>query len=256
MPEPLLRAQGLTKAYAASGGGARRAVDGVSLTILPGQAVGVAGPSGSGKSTLGRLILGLEPLDVGQLRLAGVDYGRGKGDRPRLARLVQMIWQDPQVHLNPRMSASQAVAEPLWAIAGRTKPRAQAQARDLLARVGLEPGLAERRPHQLSGGQCQRVAIARALALGPRLLICDEAVASLDLPGQLQIVDLLDELVVGGLSVLFISHDLGILARLCAEVHVMDRGAVIESGPVARVLDTPRRELTKRLLAGEPMPRR
>lgn len=224
----------------------KRAVDHVNLSIRNGERVGLVGESGSGKSSLARAILGLEPTSFGTISFAG---GQG-GSRRERARIVQMVFQDPYHSLNPRKTVVQTLSEAL--AAGSAPPaadRARAAAAKLLSAVHLDAGALDRYPHEFSGGQRQRICIARALAPKPRLLVCDEAVSALDVTTQRSIVELLGEL--GdrtGVALLFITHDLPLVEALCARVLVMDRGRVVEEGPVGRVFSQPESSKTRQLL--------
>lgn len=220
------------------------AVDRVSLGIAEGEVVGLVGESGCGKSTLGRIGAGLYAPTQGSVRYRGLPLPSAAGRRP-----VQMIFQDPFASLNPRLRVGQAIAEaPL--VHGLFAP---AEADDavaaLLARVGLDPALARRYPHQFSGGQRARIGIARALAVQPECLICDEAVAALDVSIQAQVLnlfmDLREQL---GLTYLFISHDLGVVRHLADRVVVMYLGRVVEVAPKAELFAAPAHPYTQALL--------
>jgi ABC-type glutathione transport system ATPase component len=226
------------------------AVDGVSLDVGAEETVGLVGESGSGKTTVARCVAGLQRPDSGTVSFEGRPLERA-GRRPaELQRAVQMVFQDPRSSLNPRMSVAGIIGE-----AWRTHPSA-APAGDrtqalhaLLADVGMDADVADRRPGDLSGGQCQRVSIARALAVRPRLLVCDEAVSALDVSVQAQILRLLVDLrSTHHLAMLFISHDLGVVHQIADRVAVMRRGEVVEEGPATDVLGSPRHEYTQALL--------
>ena len=230
------------------------AVDGVSIRMTRGEALGLVGESGSGKSTLGRMAAGIYAPDTGLVRLDGAPV-MSAGDHPRkVTTRVQTIFQDPFASLNPRMRVGDSIAEGPIAHGFVDKARAAAYVRDWLAAVGLDPAFAERYPHQFSGGQRQRVAIARALAMQPDLVICDEPVASLDVSIQAQIINLLMRLRAElNLTLLFISHDLSVVRHLCDRVAIMYRGRIVEEGPAGDVYDHPRHDYTKRLLAAVPV---
>ncbi len=236
--EVLLRAEGIGKAF-----DGRTVLHHVSVDIHERETLALVGASGSGKSTLARVIAGLEVPDTGSMTFAGSPLGAGRSGRT--PGQVQVVFQDPNSTLNPAFTIGRTLAEALE-VGGRP-PTDVAQ---LLATVELEPDLAGRRPAQLSGGQRQRVAIARALAPGPRLLICDESVSALDVSVQDQILRLLgrlkDELL---LSILFISHDLAVIAQIADRVAVMHDGAIVETGPSTTVIDTPRDPYTAELVA-------
>ncbi|MCD5346156.1 ABC transporter ATP-binding protein [Agromyces sp. S2-1-8] len=235
---PLVAASGVVKRF-----GLRTVLDGVDLSIAPGQIAGVVGESGSGKSTLARCIAGLEREDDGTIAFDGRPLAPGR--RSRTPEQMQIVFQDPYSSLNPMMSIGAILREAL-AVGGRRPDEVRA----LLELVGLPVDAAVKRPAQLSGGQRQRVAIARALAPRPRLLICDESVSALDVQVQAQILDLLgrlrDEL---DIAILFISHDLAVVRRIADTVTVVWQGRVVEHGTCAQVLDDPAEDYTRLLVA-------
>ena len=231
MIPPVMQMRGVSKAYPDDKGRPRPVLERVSLSLAPGEALGLVGPSGAGKSTLARLALGVERPDQGSVLVKGKDIERiFARARRRLMREVQIIWQDPTVYLNPFQPVLRSIAEPLEAFELAHGSRARARGLELMALVGLSPDLAGRLPRELSGGQCQRVGIARALALAPSVLICDEALVSLDLPAQVRTLHLLsrlrDEL---GLSLLFISHDEDLVGKLCARCLRLEQGGLREA---------------------------
>ena len=236
-------------------GGARlRAVDGVSLTIAPGEALGLVGESGSGKSTLARAAVGLAVPTQGTIRVFGQDPQEPQGRRQR-ARLIQMVFQDAAGSLNPRLTVSQILAEPLAVHALCAVGERRDHAALLLAEVGLEAAHLDRYPHQLSGGQRQRVAIARALAVDPRLLVCDEPVSALDMTVQAQVLALLGRIRrERGLALLFIGHDLEAVGAVSERIAVMKDGRVVEIGAADAVLHNPITSYAQALVAA--MPRR
>ena len=224
--------------------GSVRAVDGVNLVVPEGGVMGIVGESGCGKSTLARIILGLMPASGGEVRVAGQSLAGL--DRRARARLIQPIFQDPYSSLNPRQRVREIVALPL---------RAQgivddARVLDMLARVGLGAGMAERLPGELSGGQRQRVAIARALVLKPRIVVCDEPTSALDVSVQAQILNLLAELRAElKLTLVFISHNLAVVEHIATEVAVMYLGRVVEHAATDELFRVPKHPYTRALLA-------
>jgi oligopeptide transport system ATP-binding protein len=233
-----------------------RAVDGVTLAIDPGETFGLIGESGSGKSTVARAIMRLAPVAGGTITIDGVRFDRLRGRALRAARRrVQMVFQDPHESLDPRMTVQQSIAEPLRLNERLSRAELDERIESLLARVELDRHHASRKPHALSGGQKQRVNIARALALDPQLLICDEAVSALDLSVQAGILNLLTDLQRElGLSYLFISHDLGVVAHVADRVGVMYLGQLTELAPTTTLVARPRHPYTEALLSAEPQP--
>lgn len=230
------------------------AVDHVNLHVMPGEVVGLVGESGCGKSTVGRMATGLIPPTSGEVRIDGRSRASLQGREAVQARLaLQMVFQDPFSSLNPRLRISRTLQEAATLHGMTTAREADDYVSSLLQRVGLDPSMRHRYPHQFSGGQRQRIGIARALAVQPRMLVCDEAVAALDVSIQAQILnlfmDLRDEL---GLSYLFISHDLGVIEHICDRVVVMYLGRVVESAPVRELFDRPNHPYTQALLAHVP----
>lgn len=236
-------------------GGTLRAVDQVSFSMPEGETLGIVGESGSGKSTLARAILFEPAPKTGRVIFRGTDLGKAnRSERHQQLRHMQMVFQDPFSSVNPKWTVEHIVAEPLVAFdvgnrAGRLK-----RVHELLDLVGLDPSVfAKLHPRQLSGGQCQRVAIARALALSPELIICDEAVSSLDVLVQAQILNLFEELRHElGLAYLFIAHDLALVKQVSDRVAVMYLGRLCEVGPAERVLTQPLHPYTAALLEAIP----
>jgi len=264
---PLIELRGVSKRFVkpldlaariANAAGARlreevvHAVDRVDLAIAPGEVVGLVGESGCGKSTLGRLAIGLLPLSAGERRWNGAPID---GLTPAAARVqqlrMQMIFQDPYASLNPRMRVVDIVGEAPVAH-GMIARRQQVEYVGLqLNRVGLDPTLMRRFPHQFSGGQRARIGIARALAVKPEFLVCDESVAALDVSIQAQVLNLFMELGRAlDLTYLFISHDLGVVQHISDRVVIMYLGRVVESGPTPELFAAPNHPYTQALLAG------
>ena len=237
-----------------TGAAATRAVDGVSLELRPGETLAVVGESGCGKTTLARAIAGLERPAGGSVRFDGVELtGLPTRARRRLASELQMIFQDPYASLNPRMTAEAIVAEPILLHERLGRAERTDRVCELLARVGLDPALRRRYPHEFSGGQRQRICIARALASRPRLVLCDEAVSALDVSVQAQILNLLADLREEfSLSYLFITHDLGVVRQLAQRVAVMYVGQIVEEAPVEALFAAPRHPYTRALLEAVP----
>jgi oligopeptide/dipeptide ABC transporter ATP-binding protein len=233
-----------------------RAVDGVTLSIWPGETLGLVGESGCGKSTLGRTIGRLLDPTSGTLRFGGRDITRAPQALLRpVRREMQIIFQDPYASLNPRMTVGATLGEPIDI---HRLARSSAERTDmvhaLLHKVGLRPEQAARYPHEFSGGQRQRIGIARALAVQPRFIVCDEPISALDVSIQAQIVNLLQDLQEQEhLTYLFISHDLKIVQHICDRVAVMYLGKVVELAPAEKLYATPRHPYTQALLSAVPV---
>lgn len=226
------------------------AVTNVSLGIKRGEALGLVGESGCGKSTLGRILCGIIPPSEGHVSISGEAVTQGA---TKATRRVQMVFQNPFASLNPRMPIGAAIGEGPLAHGLVSRAKLAPYIRSWLERVGLPADVAERYPHQFSGGQRQRVAIARALAMQPDVLVCDEPVASLDVSIQAQILNLFltlrEEL---DLTLLFISHDLGVVRHICDRVAVMYLGSIVEEAETASLYDNPAHPYTRALLDSIP----
>jgi oligopeptide/dipeptide ABC transporter ATP-binding protein len=231
------------------------AVAGVSFSIGPGESVGLVGESGSGKSSIARSLLRLIPA-TGSVMFQQRELLQLDGPQLRAAREhMQIVFQDPLGALDPRMNVAELVAEPLWEFRQQLRAQHRQLVIAMLARVGLGPELLSRFPHQLSGGQAQRVGLARALILNPRLLICDEPVAALDVSIRSQIANLLRDMRAElGLALLFIAHDLPTVRYLCDRVLVLFRGRLVEQAPRDALYGMPQHPYTRALLAANPVP--
>ena len=230
------------------------AVDDVTLSVPSGRTLGLVGESGSGKSTLARLILKLEDITSGDILFSGRSILNATGpELKRFRQQVQMVFQDPFGSLNPRMSVGELISE-AWIVHPEKRPQdPDAKLAELMEQVGLRPEWRSRYPGQFSGGQRQRIGIARALAVGPKLLVCDEAVSALDVSVQAQILKLLKGIQRDtGITCIFISHDLSVVRYISDHVAVMYLGSVVESGPAQGVYDTPTHPYTQALLAAVP----
>lgn len=224
------------------------------LDIAAGESIGIIGESGSGKSTLVRLLLGLDRPTAGTVRIDGkeVDAAASARSLHWLRRETGLVFQDPYASLDPRMTAGQIIAEPLWALDVPGDRRARVH--EVLGQVGLDAGMAGRYPHEFSGGQRQRVAIARAIVHRPRILIGDEPLSALDVTVRAQIIEVLSHLLEAEeLTLILVSHDIGVVQNLCDTVAVMKDGRIVERGTTADVLLHPQQEYTRRLLAAIPV---
>jgi peptide/nickel transport system ATP-binding protein len=231
-----------------------RAVDNVSFDLYPGETLGLVGESGSGKSTLGRTILRLVQAQTGEIIYDGDDLLGLKPERlRRLRRELQLIFQDPFASLDPRMTVGETVMEPMILHGLGHRRERQQKAKELFQQVGLDPSWLQRLPHEFSGGQRQRICIARALAAQPRLLICDEAVSSLDVSVQAQVLNLLKQLQADlQLSYLFISHDLSVVKFMSDRMMVMRQGRIEEMAPADQIYRDPQTDYTRQLIAAIP----
>ena len=230
------------------------ALEDADIDVFEGSAVGIIGESGSGKSTLVRVLLGLDAPTTGTVTVAGrtVDARASARSLHWLRRETGIVFQDPYASLDPRMSVGRIIGEPLWAL--EIPGDRRARVREVLKAVGLEAAMADRYPHEFSGGQRQRIALARAIAHRPRLLVGDEPLSALDVTVRAQILELLRELrVTQSLTLVMVSHDIGVVQSLCDEVIVMKDGRIVEEGPTEKVLLAPQVAYTRRLLASIPV---
>ncbi|MCL4067216.1 ABC transporter ATP-binding protein [Pseudomonas sp. GX19020] len=227
-------------------------LNGITLTLNRGETLGIVGESGSGKTTLARTMLGLVPASGGQLRFDGETVGPAQ--IRRLRRETAMMFQDAVASLSPRMRVGDLITEP-FVIHGPAPANRQARAGEMLARVGLPPAMADRYPHELSGGQARRVSVARALALDPALVIADEPTAGLDVSIQGEILNLLSDLKESrGVSFLIITHNLAVVRNTADRIAILYLGRLVETGPAAEVFARPAHPYTASLIASEPDP--
>ncbi|MEO0937726.1 MAG: ABC transporter ATP-binding protein [Pseudomonadota bacterium] len=256
---PVLKVSSLSKSFAQNGGlftakTRTHAVRDVSFEIYPGETLGLVGESGCGKSTLSRSLMRLIEPDAGTIQLAGQDIMALGAAGLRQARgKVQMVFQDPFASLNPRMTVRDLITEPAYLHSGISGLERDALARDLLQKVTLDPDVADRYPHQFSGGQRQRLCIARALSVSPELIVADEAVSALDVSTAARVTKLMQELQDAlGLSFLFISHDIAVVERVSHRIAVMYQGQIVEIGGAEQVLRNPQHAYTQKLLSAVP----
>ncbi|GAA1507640.1 ATP-binding cassette domain-containing protein [Nocardioides humi] len=245
---PLMRAEGLVKAF-----GSLRAVDDVSFDVARGEILGIVGESGSGKSTTGKMCLGLMKPDEGRVEFDGTDLAtQSRAQMRRLRARLQVVPQNPQTSLNPRLTIAGSMEFNMRAHDIEAQRRKKLTV-ELLERVGLTAAHARRYPHEMSGGQLQRVAIARALATSPDLVVCDEAVSALDKSVQAQVLNLIADLQKDlGVAFVFISHDLAVIEHICDNVVVMYHGKLVEHGSAEQIWSAPSHEYTASLLAAIP----
>jgi len=258
MAEFVLEAEQVSKSYRQSRGFGRgrvSAVDGVSIAVRRGETLGIVGESGCGKSTLARMLVGLETPDSGRILFQGEDRALARGRaRRELHRRVQMVFQDPYLSLNPRLTVGDLIAEPLT-VHGLYPGRQQRLRRvgELLELVNLSPSMVTRYPHQFSGGQRQRIGIARSLALEPEVLVCDEPVSALDVSVQAQVINLLRSLQrTRDIALVFIAHDLSVVRHLADRTSVMYLGRVAETADSQRLFNEPQHPYTQALLSASP----
>ena len=232
----------------------RRVLDGVSLSVANGEAVGLIGETGSGKTTLARAVLGLVPFSGGRVVIDGQDVSQAKARQWRALRrrgVVQYVFQDPLRSLDPDLTAGQSIVEPLL-IQGISSAEANARARAFLDRVRLDTELLDRLPGELSGGQRQRVAVARALVTEPKLIMLDEPVSALDSANRVQVMEILKGLREAGVGLVFISHDLGSVAGLTDRIAVLYQGELVEVGPTRKIINAPQHVYTRLLIDSAP----
>lgn len=259
---PLVQVRGLKMHFPIHAGLFRRhvgdikAVDDISLDIFESETLGLVGESGCGKSTAGRAIISLYDLTDGSVKIDGVDLAKMDSSDLRAMRpKMQMIFQDPQASLNPRMTVAGIIGEPLVEHLSLSASERQARIYELMDAVGLNRAFAERYPHEFSGGQRQRIGIARALALNPKFIVCDEPIAALDVSIQAQVVNLLEDLQKQfGLTYLFISHDLSMVRHIADRVAVMYLGKIVELAPRDKLYAQPLHPYTQALLSAVPEP--
>lgn len=229
------------------------AVEDVDFQLPVGQTVGIVGESGSGKSTFARILAGLQIPTSGEVTYLGKPIQQGKVIyKGPLRQAVQMVFQDPYGSLNPRMRIISAVAEAVHIHQKLDKSTAKEVARDLLLRMGISEMDSKKFPSSLSGGQRQRASVARALSAKPRILIADEPTSAIDQSAQAGLLELFNELIQEGLSIVLVSHDLGVIRYLSDFVYVMKDGKFVESGPTAGIFDKPKEEYTKKLISSIP----
>jgi len=251
-----LEVRNIVRHFRMKGGAYARAVDGVSFELAKGETLGLIGESGCGKSTLARILARLDTPDEGEILLDGADIGRlgNRAMRP-VRRRIQMIFQDAVSSLNPRTRAGALVAEPLKLHGIVPKSRIPDRVAELFEAVGLPPGLMERYPHELSGGQCQRLSIARAISVNPEIVIADEAVSALDVSIKAQVINLLMDVQARlGLSYIFITHDMALVGVLSHRVAVMYLGRFVEVGTAQDVIRRPKHPYSQALVAASPVP--
>ena len=235
---------------------ALHALKNVSFTLKQDEVLGVVGESGCGKSTLARTILQLQKPSSGQILFQGQDISQFNQQQQKdFRKNIQLIFQDPLDALNPRMTVSQIIAEPLLNLMPELpKTQVQQKLQDIMESIGLQKQQLNRYPHEFSGGQCQRIGIARAMMLSPKLLICDEPVSALDVSIQAQIINLLMDLKAQTkMSMIFISHDLSIVRQVCDRILVLYQGEIVESGDAAEIYENPQHPYTKKLLDSIPL---
>ncbi|MBW9051348.1 ABC transporter ATP-binding protein [Rhizobium mesosinicum] len=258
---PLIEAQDLVRIYQIRHGlfgrpTPVRAVDGVSLSVMPGETIGIVGESGSGKSTLGRMLLGIDDAQEGSVRFQARPMpARNTAEWRALRSKMQLVFQDPLAALDRRLTIARQIAEPLDIHKLIPRQHQPDRVAELMRAVGLRADQADRYPHELSGGQRQRVVIARALASRPKLIVCDEPVSALDVSIQAQVVNMMRDLQEkNGIAMVFISHDLKVVRNIADRVAVMYLGRIVEEAPSDAIFRTPQHPYTKALVSSVPVP--
>ncbi|AVO38281.1 ABC transporter ATP-binding protein [Pukyongiella litopenaei] len=258
---PIIRVRNLKRDFRVGsrgkGKGVLRAVNDASFDVMPGETLGVVGESGSGKSTIGRMLVGLLPATGGEIELFGetITGSHGKRALAKVRHRLQFVFQDPHAAMNPRMRISDVIAEPIDIQGGWSRKDRADRVAELLELVGLSASFADRFPHEFSGGQRQRIVIARALALDPDFIVCDEAVAALDVSMQAQVINLLMDLQDRlGLSYLFIAHDLAVVRAVSTRIAVLYAGEIVELAEKRELYENPKHPYTQALLAAIPRP--
>lgn len=260
MSEPVVRIDNVSKSFRQGSlfdpAPSFKAVANVSLTVMKDRTLGIVGESGSGKSTLLRMILRLIEPSKGRIFINGADIWALNGAGLKaMRRQVQPIFQNPASSFNPRQTIRAILSAPLEVHGIGTAAERRERIHTLLRRVGLDPAIETRLPHQLSGGQKQRIAIARAVILGPSLVLADEPTSALDVSVQAQVLKLFADIKYDfGLTTIFVSHNLAVIREVSDEVAVMRRGEVVEQGPVDQIFDEPKHDYTRELLAAVPSP--
>jgi peptide/nickel transport system ATP-binding protein len=262
MSDPVIEVDTLEKHYPITKGVLRRqvgtvkAVDGISFEIDEGETVGLVGESGCGKSTAATSILQLEEPTGGDVRFNGESLlDQTDKERKEFRRNAQMVFQDPESTFDPRMSVGESIAEPLRIHGVSDREKRRAVAMNLLERVGMERSDVDRYPHEFSGGQKQRIALARALVVNPEFIVADEPVSALDVSIQAKVIELINDIKEEfGLSLLFISHDMGVIREVCDRVAVMYLGEIVEMAPTEELFDDPQHPYTQALIAAIPNP--
>jgi len=253
----LLTIDRISKTYSAFPNPPTKVLHEVSLSVNHGEALGLVGESGSGKSTIAKCLMALTRPEEGTITYDGIDVINARGENlRRFRREVQMVFQDPYGSLNPRMSAEELIGEGL--LVHKLEPDAVSRRRrvgEMMEMVGLNPNDMDRYPRSFSGGQRQRIAIARALAVKPRILVCDEPVAALDVSVQAQVINLLQDMQRQmHLAIVFVAHDLAVVRHLCENIVVLHKGRVVERGTREEIFRHPKEPYTQALLAAVPVP--